>query len=410
MAVRVQPTSGLTNLSSPLALVTGSAPQNQLNTLIGILEAAKSSRNIIINVNTTTGLCAAENVTLSQAVARLHAGQVWVDYGNWPFGMCSHRYKSTNAVSAGFASFVLTSYRGSYGPISPPDAKLFASGVGVKGQTGFELYAGGNDAFDYFINPGSRVSDWSFSVNMIRSSNSALGNAYPYAFGLPVSAVRTGFRPMPNAPIARIGAVYGKNVNQTITIYSAFALKVGSGWYFEAQPSIGPTEYAAFILTTLGLPVPKTGSQEATTVTCAQTNKPTLTRGAKGAYVQLAQQRLNAWGHKITVDGVFGPQTESAVLALQRAHDHQYYGGKEVLVTGQVGPGTWNMLCSNPGTKGATKSSSSPPSPGSGQQKATSLCSSSTMTQITKATGLSCTTVEILGIGAGLTLLALLMR
>jgi peptidoglycan L-alanyl-D-glutamate endopeptidase CwlK len=62
-----------------------------------------------------------------------------------------------------------------------------------------------------------------------------------------------------------------------------------------------------------------------------------LRRGAHGPTVELLQQRLQAKGFSPgRIDGVFGPATEAALLAFQRAH--------ELLADGIAGPATWHSL------------------------------------------------------------------
>lgn len=56
-----------------------------------------------------------------------------------------------------------------------------------------------------------------------------------------------------------------------------------------------------------------------------------LQRGSTGRYVKLVQERLG-----ITVDGIFGPQTESAV--------REFQSDKGLTVDGVVGPETWEAL------------------------------------------------------------------
>lgn len=63
-------------------------------------------------------------------------------------------------------------------------------------------------------------------------------------------------------------------------------------------------------------------------------------RGDRGPEVRWVQTRLTAHGHRLDVDGDFGPITESAVRAFQKAR------GLEV--DGIVGPQTWAALSSNP--------------------------------------------------------------
>lgn len=75
---------------------------------------------------------------------------------------------------------------------------------------------------------------------------------------------------------------------------------------------------------------------------------PTLREGAKGEPVRALQKRLNALGFNAgTADGAFGPKTESAVKAFQRA--------KGLTADGVVGPKTWDKLgikVSGPVTQG----------------------------------------------------------
>lgn len=71
-------------------------------------------------------------------------------------------------------------------------------------------------------------------------------------------------------------------------------------------------------------------------------SKPTLREGSKGSYVVELQEALRKLGYKgrdkrlITVDGGFGPNTEYAVIALQKA--------KGLVADGVVGPKTWAVL------------------------------------------------------------------
>jgi putative chitinase len=69
----------------------------------------------------------------------------------------------------------------------------------------------------------------------------------------------------------------------------------------------------------------------------ANGSAPTLQRGAQGAAVIALQRRLNELGFKAgAADGDFGPGTERAVIAFQRAHG--------LTADGVVGPRTWTAL------------------------------------------------------------------
>jgi hypothetical protein len=63
---------------------------------------------------------------------------------------------------------------------------------------------------------------------------------------------------------------------------------------------------------------------------------PTLRRGSRGPAVRELQQRLNARGARLDPNGVFGPGTETAVRAFQRANGLQ--------PDGIAGPLTWGRL------------------------------------------------------------------
>jgi hypothetical protein len=77
-----------------------------------------------------------------------------------------------------------------------------------------------------------------------------------------------------------------------------------------------------------------------------QGTRPRLRRGSTGPYVVELQQRLNGWiaasraVPRLAEDGIFGPRTDAAVRAYQRAR------GLEV--DGIVGPKTWAALLGTP--------------------------------------------------------------
>lgn len=75
--------------------------------------------------------------------------------------------------------------------------------------------------------------------------------------------------------------------------------------------------------------------------TGAQTGaNPVLSEGDTGPAVTTLQTRLNVWGATLTVDGDFGAATLAAVKAFQAAHN--------LTVDGVVGPQTWSALNQDP--------------------------------------------------------------
>ena len=70
-------------------------------------------------------------------------------------------------------------------------------------------------------------------------------------------------------------------------------------------------------------------------------SEPTLVEGDTGPAVRTLQTRLNVWGAHLTVDGDFGAGTLAAVKAFQTGH--------KLTVDGIVGPQTWAALNANPG-------------------------------------------------------------
>ena len=63
---------------------------------------------------------------------------------------------------------------------------------------------------------------------------------------------------------------------------------------------------------------------------------PVVKSGDRDHPVRTLQYLLRARGHTVTVDGVFGPSTDTAVRAFQAS--------RGVVVDGQVGPQTWTAL------------------------------------------------------------------
>ena len=64
----------------------------------------------------------------------------------------------------------------------------------------------------------------------------------------------------------------------------------------------------------------------------------TLAKGANNAAVKAAQTMLNAHGNSLAVDGDFGSGTDAAVRSFQSA--------QHITVDGVIGPQTWQHLLS----------------------------------------------------------------
>jgi hypothetical protein len=77
------------------------------------------------------------------------------------------------------------------------------------------------------------------------------------------------------------------------------------------------------------------------TTGAASGSEPVLRLGDIGAAVIHLQQRLKVWGLNINADGDFGPDTLNAVKSFQSQH--------RITVDGVVGPQTWAELNKNPG-------------------------------------------------------------
>ncbi len=63
---------------------------------------------------------------------------------------------------------------------------------------------------------------------------------------------------------------------------------------------------------------------------------PTVKKGAKGGITKLIQERLNSVGFSLTIDGIFGENTNKAIKVFQKNRD--------LVQDGIVGPNTWEWL------------------------------------------------------------------
>ncbi|WP_427016822.1 caspase family protein [Pseudarthrobacter sp. P1] len=82
--------------------------------------------------------------------------------------------------------------------------------------------------------------------------------------------------------------------------------------------------------------VPDNGNPATPATPTTPATRPTIRRGSTGEHVTYLQQRLSDLGYRLSIDGIFGPGTESAVRSFQRAN--------ALTADGIVGPLTWAAL------------------------------------------------------------------
>ncbi len=88
-----------------------------------------------------------------------------------------------------------------------------------------------------------------------------------------------------------------------------------------------------------------------------QLGEATIGTGSSGDEVRKIQQTLQGQGYNVgPIDGLFGPQTQTAVQAFQRAHG--------LIPDGIVGPLTWNALQGQPVAPAPTLPAPMAPRPG----------------------------------------------
>ncbi|WSB58623.1 peptidoglycan-binding protein (plasmid) [Streptomyces cellulosae] len=81
---------------------------------------------------------------------------------------------------------------------------------------------------------------------------------------------------------------------------------------------------------------PQPGYARAGTSLNEEAEQPVLNQGKRGYAVRNLQRLLTAHGHPVTVDGDFGPRTQSALVAFQRA--------RHLAADGVAGRQTWRAL------------------------------------------------------------------
>ncbi|MEU8618330.1 peptidoglycan-binding protein [Streptomyces sp. NPDC048623] len=124
-----------------------------------------------------------------------------------------------------------------------------------------------------------------------------------------------------------------KSGSRGADVQSAQQLLTSRGYKVDADGAFGPKTQAAVVqfqksrsLAADGVIGPNTWSKLIQTVQY----------GSSGPAAKAAQTQLNVYGYALKVDGAFGANTKSAVLAFQKKHGLQ--------ADGIVGPQTWRTL------------------------------------------------------------------
>jgi murein L,D-transpeptidase YcbB/YkuD len=127
-----------------------------------------------------------------------------------------------------------------------------------------------------------------------------------------------------------------------VTVRSLQYLLKAHGAKVGADGSFGPKTKAAVVAFQRSKKLPSTGVVRAATWKALLI---TVKRGSTGPAVRAVQDQINFRngrnGHTLNVDGTFGPRTERAVRAFQRAMAAEIPGFP---VDGIVGPLTWQAL------------------------------------------------------------------
>lgn len=342
--------------------VSGSQSDAIDRSLYSLLLSALGGVRRTVYLNFETGSRAPGGYTPADAVALMRSGAIWVDYGQWPWGQV--RFVRVGfAEPGGFGAFLTTAgvplgRASGFAVTSLNPANTLGGVLGGLTAGIVPAYQYRSDAYDFDLH------NWTWAVNLGLYPDGS--GHYPYGYGLPTTTGPTSgrVRPMPRAPI---GFFSGGKPPQSIYVYSAFAIPIGRGWYFNAQPQIDQAEYADFIARTLGarLVLGNTIPHFATQQPSASSGSPT-TRGrsvilpaatlrlttpyTSGADVTLLQLHLQRLGFGSLLgptgaDGVFGPDTRRAVIAFQTANRNRIApDGKRVVVDGIVGPANWSLL------------------------------------------------------------------
>lgn len=373
--------------------VSGSAGLAAVDAVGAALKPLLSRKSVVVDLNSATGSDSPGGVGITAAIADIRSGYLWVDYGQWPWGQYAPAVSTlgvTNifehgVLNRGFGGFLQEA--GLFTPAAPA-TYLKSSGAAVNslktllpGALPFSIIP----SFQHEDPNSFDLDDWSFAVQLRPPYGT-----YPYPYGL-VTTTKAGssgnFIAMPGAP-SITGAFGTKNgAPQRIYVYSAFALRIGTGWYFEAQQPVSPSDYAAFIAKTIGAtttnaqrqaslsstPVGSTPAQAAA-AGCLSSATVAKYGATNNGYVMAVQNALRQKGYNLGatgpngngVDGDFGPLTLAALNKWQGSKGvlNQNFGCGKVIVDKQMGPAVYKALgITAPASVGG---SSAPPPASSG--------------------------------------------
>lgn len=314
--------------------------------------------NAIVQLNYATGACTDSGETTTEpstVVGICQSGDLWVDYGAYPFVNCL-----TGFDTLGFTAFLKAA--GFASKITPPPPATYVGAPSNK------------DSYDFHL------TAWSWGGFVAN---------YPYAYGFPTMTNLRGVAGVKVPTTTPVGTAVPQQGN--IYVYSMLAFRLGKGWYFYAQPGVSANTYLAFISSVVGAqnhgtttnaqrqvslsstPAGSTPAQ-ASAAGCLPSSTVAKYGATNNGYVAAVQNALRQKGYSLGttgpagngVDGDFGPLTLTALNKWQGSKGvlNQNFGCGKVIVDKQMGPAVYKALgITAPASVGG---SSAPPPASSG--------------------------------------------
>jgi peptidoglycan hydrolase-like protein with peptidoglycan-binding domain len=261
-----------------------------------------------------------------RVVSRLHAGGLDVCawqfvYGNYPL---REAQAGANAVHAGADCLVIdaeTQYEGKYQQAQQYVARLRQL-IGTSFPVGLTAlpYIDYHPGFPYSVFLGPNGATYNLPQMYWRDIGTTVGRVYAHTFT---------YNGVYQRPIYPLGQVSGsppasqiKRFRQLATVYHA----TGVSWWDWQVATL-----ASWRAISSGIGSPSGTPAQAT---------PLLHKGSAGDLVAWAQEHLVSAGESIRIDGGFGTLTRNAVENFQGAHG--------LTVDGVIGPLTWSALLTYP--------------------------------------------------------------